>query len=151
MPNNLTPEDRKRTMRAVKSSKTRPERRLRAYLAGRGISGWKMHPQDAFGNPDFSFQDLKIAIFVDGCFWHACPHCNRPMPETNIYYWSRKIKRNVERDELVTRELINEGWRVIRIWEHQLKTGRDLQKIGELLNRTSYSQETPCVIQLQED
>src|SRR5690606_15221568 len=86
MSDNLTPEDRRRTMQAVKSKKTAPERRLRAFLAGSGYHGWRLNCKDIQGNPDVAFPEQKIAIFVDGCFWHGCPVCNRPLPRANHDY-----------------------------------------------------------------
>lgn len=70
--------------------------------------------------PDFVFPRLKLALFVDGCFWHACPwHCRRPAG--NRAFWRAKLARNQTRDRLVTRTLRKAGWRVLRIWEHSLR------------------------------
>lgn len=121
MPDNLSPDDRLRTMRAVKSKGTKPEKRLRAILAGSGLSGWKMNYENAPGKPDIAFPARKIAVFIDGCFWHGCPYCNRPLPETNRAYWEQKIARNIARDQKYDEELQRQGWHVLRIWEHQLK------------------------------
>ncbi|HEX3857060.1 MAG TPA: very short patch repair endonuclease [Verrucomicrobiae bacterium] len=82
------------------------------------ITGWRRHIS-IFGRPDFSFSKQKIAIFVDGCFWHGCPkHFN--MPASNRAFWKKKIKGNKARDQRVNRDLRKCGWRVIRIWEHDL-------------------------------
>jgi DNA mismatch endonuclease (patch repair protein) len=121
MSDNLKPDDRKRTMQAVKSKGTRLEKRLFAMLAGMGIRGWKKNVNNITGKPDVAFLHQKIAIFVDGCFWHGCPHCRRKLPETNHEYWERKIKRNVELAESYNELLIRDGWTVIRIWEHEIK------------------------------
>jgi DNA mismatch endonuclease, patch repair protein len=126
MTDNLTPQDRKRAMQAVKSRGTGPERRLRAMLAGMGLRGWRINYSSAPGNPDIAFPERSIAIFVDGCFWHACPICNRPLPHNNRVYWERKIRRNAERDQRCDAELEALGWRVLRIWEHELKRKADL-------------------------
>ena len=83
------------------------------------VTGWRRR-QKLIGNPDFVFRREKVALFVDGCFWHGCPRCYRA-PTTNENYWSAKHLRNRLRDETVTRELRRRGWRVIRIWEHQLR------------------------------
>ena len=91
MPDNLSPEDRHRTMKAIKSRRTGPERRLHGLLAGRGISGWINTPIDLPGNPDFVFIKSKLAVFVDGCFWHGCKTCNKPMPKDNREYWQNKL------------------------------------------------------------
>ncbi len=120
MSDNLKPDDRKRTMQAVKSKGTRLEKRLFAMLTGLGISGWKKNVQNIIGKPDVAFLSQKIAIFVDGCFWHGCPHCQRKLPQTNRAYWERKIKRNIELAKFYNEQLNLEGWTVIRIWEHEL-------------------------------
>lgn len=101
-----------------------------------GIRGWRRHlviklplgPRVAkregrahlLVRPDFVFRREKVAVFVDGCFWHRCPlHCQ--MPGNNREFWEQKLSRNVERDRLVDRELRKAGWRVWRVWEHSLK------------------------------
>lgn len=80
--------------------------------------------------PDFVFPKLRLAVFVDGCFWHACPlHANQP--KTNAAFWRKKLATNKARDQLVTRTLRKRGWRVLRIWEHDLLRNRE----GRLLKR----------------
>jgi DNA mismatch endonuclease (patch repair protein) len=82
------------------------------------ITGWRRN-RPVFGNPDFIFQMHKLAVFVDGCFWHCCPkHATKP--KTNRAFWHRKLARNRARDRLVTRKLRNAGWHVVRFWEHDL-------------------------------
>ena len=107
-------------MQAVKSKGTRLEKRLFALLAGMGISGWKQNVRNITGKPDVVFLNQRTVIFIDGCFWHGCPHCHRKLPETNHDYWERKIKRNVELAESYNEQLGREGWTVIRIWEHEM-------------------------------
>ena len=121
MVDNLTPEDRRKTMRAVKGKGTSLERQLSAMLVGMGLSGWEKNVSDITGKPDVVFPQERVLIFIDGCFWHGCPHCNRKLPQTNREYWERKIKRNVERDTRNTQALVDSGWRVIRIWEHEMQ------------------------------
>jgi DNA mismatch endonuclease, patch repair protein len=120
MSDNLKPDDRKRTMQAVKSKGTKLERRLFAMLAGMGLNGWKKNDKSIIGKPDVAFPNQHIVIFVDGCFWHSCPFCNRKLPETNRAYWEKKIKRNVELAELYNEQLRNDGWIVLRFWEHEI-------------------------------
>ena len=73
-----------------------------------------------FGKPDFVFPEVKIAVFVDGCFWHGCPkHANAP--KNNREFWRQKIDANKKRDQKVNRRLRSEGWSVQRIWEHDIK------------------------------
>lgn len=84
-----------------------------------GITGWRRH-RPIFGKPDFVFPKQKVAVFVDGCFWHACPK-HYKMPANNRAFWEKKFATNKARDRLVTRHLRNSGWCVIRIWEHRLQ------------------------------
>ncbi len=94
------------------------EMRLLALLRKAGISGWRRH-QALIGKPDFTCRSARVVVFVDGCFWHACPRCFKP-PKTNRKYWNAKIARNIRRDRTVTQALRSSGWRVVRIWSHQL-------------------------------
>jgi DNA mismatch endonuclease (patch repair protein) len=80
----------------------------------------RRHPRGVFGNPDFGNKTRRIAVFVDGCFWHGCPEHYRE-PKTNVDFWREKIRRNRERDESVSAVLRAMGWQVIRVWEHELK------------------------------
>ncbi|MCK6584501.1 MAG: DNA mismatch endonuclease Vsr [Anaerolineales bacterium] len=83
------------------------------------ISGWRRN-QAVLGKPDFIFPKQKIALFVDGCFWHGCPkHSN--MPRNNQEFWARKLQANKDRDKFVNKELREAGWRVVRVWEHEMK------------------------------
>ena len=96
------------------------ELRLIALFHRHGIKGWRRHPC-AFGNPDFSFPREKIAIFVDGCFWHRHPGCKLAyMPKTRAAFWSQKFESNIKRDTIVNRTLRKKGWRVFRVWECEL-------------------------------
>lgn len=131
MVDNLSPEDRKKTMRAVKGKGTKLEKRLFATLAGMGLKGWRKNANNVTGKPDVVFNQERLAIFVDGCFWHGCPICNRKLPETNRVYWEGKINRNIELAETNNHQLFSDGWVVIRIWEHDLKNkpAREIIKV----------------------
>jgi DNA mismatch endonuclease (patch repair protein) len=83
-----------------------------------GVTGWR-RKAPVFGKPDFVFPKHKLAVFVDGCFWHGCP-IHATQPKQNAEFWRAKIARNQARDRLVTRTLRAKGWRVMRIWEHEL-------------------------------
>jgi len=112
---------RSQIMSANRGSKNKStERRLRARLASVGLSGWRINAHDIYGNPDFVFDGQRVAIFVDGCFWHGCKNC-RNIPATNRKFWTKKIEGNKRRDKAVTRSLRREGWSVIRFWEHQVR------------------------------
>ena len=82
------------------------------------ITGWRRH-QNLFGKPDFVFRSQRIAVFVDGCFWHCCPE-HGSMPANNRPFWEKKLSQNKLRDQRVIKELRSKGWRVLRIWEHEL-------------------------------
>ncbi len=129
MADNLTPEDRRRTMQAVKGKSTRLERRLFAILARMKLTGWKKNVNDIAGKPDVVFAEERVAIFVDGCFWHGCPYCRRKLPETNREYWEKKIKHNVALAKSYNRQLRRDGWTVIRLWEHELSNRANTEKI----------------------
>jgi DNA mismatch endonuclease (patch repair protein) len=95
------------------------EQALLVVLRKERITGWRRH-LPLPGKPDFAFPKQKVAIFVDGCFWHGCPKCYT-RPKTNRAFWDRKREDNMARDRRVARELRARGWKVIRIWEHALK------------------------------
>jgi DNA mismatch endonuclease (patch repair protein) len=120
MSDNLKPEDRLKTMRAVKGKGTKLERRLWAMLAGMGLKGWRKNVSDISGKPDVVFSSQRMVIFIDGCFWHGCPICSRKLPQTNREYWERKINRNIELAKLHNEQLQRDGWTVVRIWEHEM-------------------------------
>lgn len=106
---------------------------MRVFRA-HGITGWRRH-QPVFGKPDFVFPKLKLAVFVDGCFWHGCP-LHATQPKHNAAFWRGKFARNISRDQLVTRTLRRTGWRVLRVWEHELASGnqsRFLRRIHRAL------------------
>jgi DNA mismatch endonuclease (patch repair protein) len=87
------------------------------------VTGWTRHAPLP-GTPDFAFPKQKVAIFVDGCFWHGCPTCYT-RPKSNRAFWDKKREDNMARDRRVTRQLRGRGWKVIRIWQHSLKKSPD--------------------------
>jgi DNA mismatch endonuclease (patch repair protein) len=121
MTDNLSPEDRKKTMRAVQGKMTKLERSLAAMLAGMHLNGWRKNAKELPGKPDVVFDHERLIIFADGCFWHGCPVCNRKLPQVNSSYWQRKIECNAVRDRDIDRLLRQSGWVVIRIWEHEMR------------------------------
>jgi DNA mismatch endonuclease (patch repair protein) len=107
-------------MRANSRKDTRPEQALRSVLQNRGLRFRKHYPLAPAGRcrADIVFTRARVAVFVDGCFWHGCPeHGTRP--RTNSAYWSAKIDRNVARDRDQNLLLERSGWRVVRVWEHE--------------------------------
>ena len=108
-------------MRANRRTDTKPELALRRALHKLGYRYRKDYRVDLDAGrrvrPDIVFTSRKVAVFVDGCFWHACPE-HGTKPKNNEWYWSPKLRRNAERDQLNTAALTDAGWQVVRLWEH---------------------------------
>ena len=121
-----------KVMKANKRSDTKPELLVRQRLREAGLTGYRLQWKVP-GRPDVAWPGKKVAIFVNGCFWHRCPHCNLPNPKSNVEYWIVKFERNQERDKRNIRELEEAGWRVHVIWECQLKKKIVDQTFDELL------------------
>ena len=109
-------------MRAIRRTGTKPELALRSALHRKGYRFRKDYRLDlAEGKrvrPDIAFTARRVAVFVDGCFWHACPD-HGSKPANNVWYWEPKLRRNVERDRAADAALLAAGWGVVRIWEHE--------------------------------
>lgn len=104
---------------------------LAKLFRANGITGWRRH-YPIVGQPDFAFTKQKLAVFVDGCFWHGCPmHATRP--KGNSAFWSTKLDANKARDRKVNRELRAMGWRVLRIWEHDFMRSRQSSTVRRVL------------------
>lgn len=89
------------------------------------IKGWRRHGRHLPGTPDFYFLKQRVAVFLDGCFWHGCPTCTKGrLPVNNAAFWKQKLLMNKTRDRRFSRELRQMSWKVLRIWEHKLK-GQD--------------------------
>lgn len=116
-----TPEQRRRIMRAVRSRNTTPEMIVRRLLHRMGYR-YRLHDAALPGTPDIVFSSRRSVIFVHGCFWHG-HHCSRGdrLPRTNVAYWQKKIARNVDRYATQVNILQNDGWRVLTVWECELK------------------------------
>ena len=110
-----------KVMRANKGKDTGPEQEVRRILREIGCPGYRLNWKKAPGRPDIAYPGRKIAIFVNGCFWHRCPRCNLPLPKTHTEFWQEKFDRNVARDMEKTRALEALGWTVITVWECELK------------------------------
>jgi DNA mismatch endonuclease (patch repair protein) len=119
MPDVFSKAKRSEVMARIRSRGNRDtELALMRLLRRQGVSGWRRH-QPVFGRPDFVFPKARVAVFVDGCFWHGCPK-HATAPATNRAFWKRKLTANTLRDRLVNRTLRAQGWRVLRVWEHDL-------------------------------
>jgi DNA mismatch endonuclease (patch repair protein) len=97
---------------------------LVSLLRRNRIIGWRRN-QSVFGKSDFLFKRQKLAVFVDGCFWHGCPKCYR-VPKSNRQFWRRKFMRNRKRDLVVNRLLRSQGWKVVRFWECRLRAEKQI-------------------------
>ena len=102
--------------------------KLKMGLVRTSISGFILHDKTLLGKPDFFFKKDRLAIFVDGCYWHGCPKCGH-IPKTRSAFWKAKIDRNIQRDKKNRTSLIKLGIAVLRIWEHELKTSEGINKI----------------------
>ena len=132
-------ESTSRVMSANKAKNTSPEIFFRKALWSNGIKGYRLHWKKAPGRPDIAFPSKKIAIFVNGCYWHRCPHCKPHMPKSNVDFWEEKFRKNKNRDIKKEKDLKKEGWKVFTVWECEIKDLAVIkQKINELkrnLNR----------------
>lgn len=112
---------RRRNMQAIRRSETKPEVRLRSALHRAGLrfrKDMRLDLPSGRVRPDIVFTRAKLAVFVDGCFWHACPEHGH-QPAQNVAYWAPKLERTIERDRRNTATLEIAGWTVLRFWEHQ--------------------------------
>ncbi len=124
---------RSRMMSGVRSTNNHStELRLRALLRANRLSGWRRH-LDLPGKPDFAWPADKVAVFVDGCFWHGCPKCYRA-PKSNAVFWKCKIDTNRQRDRRVNRQLRAGNWKVVRIWECRVGQHSELARIARALS-----------------
>jgi DNA mismatch endonuclease, patch repair protein len=118
MTDTRTPEQRSRIMAAVRGKNTSPELALRRGLYAAGIRGWRCHYRRAPGKPDIAWPARKVAVFVDGAFWHG--HPSRHKPGRSGAYWDEKIATNMARDRRVDAELRERGWTVLRMWDFEV-------------------------------
>lgn len=142
----MTPKQRSRCMAAVKGKDTKPEMIVRKYLFSRGMR-FRVQVRKLPGNPDIVLPKYKTVIFVNGCFWHGHEDCKYfRLPKSNVEFWKEKIGRNIERDRESMQALLDLGWKIIRVWECELrnKANREdtLNKIYKSItspNGSSYS------------
>ena len=134
-------------MKAVGKRDTAPELRLRLHLWRVGLR-YRKHPRLAKTRPDFAFLRPRIAVFVDGCFWHGCPR-HYVAPVGNAAFWREKLRRNQARDCIVNERLENNGWTVLRVWECEVnrQLERVTTRIRQLVEqcRVKKAREVACV------
>ena len=124
MADTMTPEQRSRCMAAIKGKDTKPEMIVRKYLFSRGLR-YRVNNRKLPGSPDIVLKKYKTVIFVDGCFWHAHRGCKYyRLPKSNVDFWRAKIARNIARDYVNNVDLELAGWKVIRVWECEIRAVR---------------------------
>ncbi len=114
-----------KSMKSNRGKNTRPEILLRSALWTSGIRGYRLHRKGIPGRPDISFGNQRVAVFVNGCYWHRCPKCSLPLPKTHMGFWTKKFELNVKRDERKITELEADGWLPLVIWECEIKNDID--------------------------
>jgi DNA mismatch endonuclease (patch repair protein) len=131
MPDVMTPAQRSRCMSRIRGRNTKPELALRSALWRCGLR-FRVTTRLP-GRPDVVFPTERVAVFVDGCFWHSCPE-HRVQPATNAAFWQEKLSANVARDRRADQALAADGWTVLRFWEHDVE-----EKINAVVNRVRRS------------
>ncbi len=121
----------RKTMQSNKGKNTKPEKMVRQALWAAGVRGYRVNLGGIPGTPDICFTKWKLAIFINGCYWHRCPYCNLSIPKTNSEFWIRKFRENQARDSRNLSELDNIGWQVLTIWECKIKEdlGSQIERI----------------------
>ena len=130
MVDNLSKETRSRVMSSIKGKNTKPETTIRKILWSQGFR-YRIHDRSIIGTPDISSKKEKLAIFIDGCFWHGCKRCYKE-PKSNVGFWRKKILDNRKRRNEVRFQLRKEGWMVLEFWEHEVN--QEPQKILEKIS-----------------
>jgi len=141
MPDKFSKETRSKIMGSIKA-RSKLEDKVSRALWKRGYR-FRKNDRSLFGTPDISIKKYMTVIFIDSCYWHACPEHFR-MPKSNTDFWKNKIERNIERDSRVTRYYEDIGWNILRIWEHDLRKDRfettidrlaDFIRLAQLVNQ----------------
>ena len=139
MADNLSPEDRRKNMSHIRSKNSKPEELVRKYLFAQGFR-YRKNVAKLPGKPDVVLPKYRTVIFVNGCFWHKhdCPRF--VWPTSNTEYWTKKITGNVERDNANYKLLEETGWRVITIWECELKKDRREKTLEALVRELKFEE-----------
>lgn len=109
-------------MSRIRAKNTKPELILRKALWHSGVRGYRLHWKKVPGRPDVCFPGKKVAVFVNGCYWHRCPKCQNSLPKSNTTFWKEKFEKNVVRDLRKVEALREIDWQVLTVWECELKT-----------------------------
>lgn len=142
MADTLSKTERSQRMSLVRNAGNKStELRAEQALIENGIVGWTKHPKGMVGKPDFYFPEQKLAVFIDGCFWHACPTCGR-LPKSRTEFWHTKIDENRRRDNRLRRKLRKMGYGTMRVWEHELKRDTWVKRLRSRL-KLATAMDTP--------
>lgn len=120
MPDKFSEKTRSKIMSSIRGKNTTPEMLIRKHLWSSGAR-YRIHDNSILGRPDIAFKGKKTAVFIDGCFWHACKSCYKE-PKTNRIFWRKKITQNTNRRKKVKSALKKDGWTVLEFWEHEIRT-----------------------------
>lgn len=128
-----------RVMSANRARNTGPELRLRSALREIGVRGYALHLRGLPGRPDLAFRGRRLAVFVNGCFWHRCPYCGPSTPKSNVKFWQAKFDANRDRDRRKLAELHLEGWKTLTLWECRIRADPvgAAERIARRLSRIS--------------
>ena len=139
-------------MSSIKGKDTKPEMVVRKNLWALGIRGYRLHWKKAPGKPDIAFPGKKLAIFINGCFWHRCPFCNIHIPKSHTDYWKNKFTQNVLRDMKHIEELSINGWGYFILWECQINNeiDRSINETVKFINTSNATSEYVCTGVLDE-
>ena len=119
VPDKFSKEVRSKIMSSIRSKNTQPEIVIRKLIWSKG-KRYRIHDRTVYGTPDISNRRKKLAVFIDGCFWHGCKKCCT-VPQTNTSFWKKKISNNRKRREKVASKLKFDGWKMMEFWEHEVK------------------------------
>lgn len=129
----LSKEQRRMCMSHIKNKNTKPEILVRRFLFANGFR-FRLYRKDLPGKPDIVLPRYKTVIFINGCFWHGHPGCKyATIPETNREFWSNKISGNMERDKVTFSTLEKMGWRIIVVWQCELKPKKKDRTLQNLI------------------
>lgn len=132
----MTREQRRRCMAAIKGKNTKPEMLVRKFLFSKGLR-YRVNNHKLPGSPDIVFKKYRTVVFIDGCFWHGHEDCKYfHIPKSNTDFWRQKVAANIARDYVNTVDLTLAGWRVVRVWECDVRTKAKREATLEKLYRT---------------
>ncbi|MGZ3765945.1 MAG: very short patch repair endonuclease [Mucilaginibacter sp.] len=128
-------ESTSKVMSANKGKNTKPELALRKALWSAGFKGYRINWKQLPGRPDIAYPRKKLAIFINGCFWHRCSICKPNFPKSNVEFWTGKFSKNLNRDQRKEKDLNNLGWKVLTVWECEIKAniGSVVEKMKNLI------------------